>query len=987
MKKFDMKPLGVVISGLVMAAASQATLAQEAQKSANESQDIEEVLVVGQFAKSIATAIDMKRNADTIVQAISAEDIGGLPDKSIADSLSRLPGITVTRSSGQAGTIQVRGMGEGFVFSTLNGREQVSPNGTRAMEFSQFPSELINSVEVYMSPKASLIEGGVAGTVELKTANPLRMKDEQSIQVSVRGNYNDKADELYDVDPIGKRFSLSFQKKLLDDTLGVSLGYAKLLQPNAATRIENDNYNRPSITVNGDDVYVQESFFVTQKGGEDNRDGYMATVNFEPNENLAVEADVFYSKFKSQSMERGIRVQGFRNMNVYNTSYYADRYITAATFVGRKGSETIDFKVENNDQSTDYDLLSGGLNGKWTQDAWSISGDLSHSEASGFYGNNLTRAYLYKKGPVDAQHPDGWYRDDDQQASIALNGISVPQFSLSRDYTDTATLRLGRYEEYPYINDDKVDAVRFDGKYELEGDFFTSIESGARYSERNHKQSRQVFVYGDGSGPNNISTDYSLTISADNSALVHWQGAFKNMPDFLAVDGKAIIQEAYKNNQVLMSHLSYVGPSATQLDPAYVANPNAFDANGNAVARPIQAAARWDEGRNWSMEQQADIQENVASFYVQANIKTSIADRDLTGNIGLRYVRSDQSNMAYVNVHGDTTKGATTICDEVGNCRSDLALTRIGVKYSDVMPSLNLNYHWTDTDQVRLALARVLSRAPLDRLANFNQGSVDTSDPERPRYNYGSATSPTLTPFIADQIDLSYEHYMEETNGAFSIAGYYRDIKSFIQDASIENFDFAANGFAIPETYPVSIGGLITDMPVVNGTYTYATNNAEGGYIAGMEIAYTQTFNFLPGHWSGLGFSGSFSAVTSEITVTNQFDPANTGATLPFPGLVERSGNFTLFYTNGGFETRLSTTHQGSFVGEALNITRAPVIYAAETVMDYQASYKFESGLNVVFSVSNITDEPNRSYMLSEELPRRLNWFGRTFSIGANYSF
>lgn len=986
MKNFSIKPLGAVISSLVMAAATQSAIAQENQKSTNQT-DIEEVLVVGQFAKSIATAIDMKREADTVIQAISAEDIGGLPDKSIADSLSRLPGITVTRSSGQAGTIQVRGMGEGFVFSTLNGREQVSPNGTRAMEFSQFPSELINSVEVYMSPKASLIEGGVAGTVELKTANPLRMKEDQKVSVSLRGNYNDKADELYDVSPTGKRFSLSFQKKLMDDTLGVSLGYAKLLQPNAATRVENDNYNRPTVSVGGKNVYVQESFFVTQKGGEDNRDGYMATVDFEPNENFSVEGDVFYSKFKSQSMERGIRVQGFRNMNIYNTEYYDDKYITAATFVGKKKSENIDFKVENNDQSTDYDLLSGGLNAKWTQDGVTISGDLSHSEASGFYGNNLTRAYLYKKGPVDASHPDGWYRDDDQQASIALNGISVPKFSLSRSYTDTSTLRLGLYEEYPYINDDKVDSARIDGKYEFDNSLFTSVESGIRYSERNHKQSRQVFVYGDGGGPNRIGTDYSLEISPANSALVHWTGAFKNMPEFLAVDGKAIIQQAFKDNKVLMSRLSYVGPSATQLDPLYIANPNAFDANGNPLPRAVKAAARWDEGRNWSMEQQADIQENVSSMYVQANIKTEIADRDLTGNIGLRYVITDQSNMAYVNVNGDKSKGATTICDEVGNCRSDLALTRVGVKYGDLMPSLNLNYHVTDADQVRLALARVLSRAPLDKLANFNQGSVDTSDKERPKFNYGSATSPTLTPFIADQIDLSYEHYMEETNGAISIAGYYRNIKSFIQDASIENFDFKGNGFAIPETYPVNIGGLMTDMPVVNGTYTYATNNAQGGYIAGMELAYTQTFNFLPGIWRGLGFSGSLSAVSSEITVKNQFDPANTGATLPFPGLVERSGNFTIFYTLGGFETRLSTTYQGAFVGEALNITKAPVMYAAETVMDYQASYKFENGLNVVLSVSNITDEPNRSYMLSEDLPRRLNWFGRTFSVGANYSF
>ncbi len=981
MKNFNMKPLGLAISSLVLAATTQSVFAQDANKTEDEAT---EVVITG-FRASIANSIEMKRTADTIVQAISAEDIGGLPDKSIAESLSRLPGITVTRSSGQAGTIQVRGMGEGFVFSTLNGREQVSPNGTRAMEFSQFPSELINSVEVYMSPKASLIEGGVAGTVELKTANPLKMKEDQSIQIGLRGTFNDKANELYDVEPFGQRFSVSFSKKLLDDTLGISLGYAKLHQPNAATQVENDNYTKPPLSVGGQDVYAPESFFVKQKGGTDDRDGYMATIDWEPNEHLALEGDVFYSKFKSQSEERGIRVQGFRNMNVYNTELYADKYITAATFVGKKNSETIDFKVENNDQSTDYDILSGGFNAKWTEDKWTVAADLSHSEASGVFENNLTRAYLYKKVPVSSQHPDGWAKDDDQQAAIDLNGINIPKFSLSRDYTDTNALRLGLYEEYPYLNEDKIDAARFDGKYELDSPFIKSLEAGVRYAERNHKESRKVFVYGDGSG-GTISTDYSLPITADTSDIVKWKGDFSNMPAFLAVDGKAIIQQAYKDNLVLMSRTSYVGPTATS-GATQVANPKAFDTNGNPLPRPVKAAARWGEGRSWSMEQQADIQENVTSFYLQANLATELFDRDLTGNLGLRYVKSDQSNRALVNVAGDVSKGAVEICDEVGDCRSDLALTRVGTKYNDILPSLNLNYHIAENDQVRLALARVLSRAPLAKLNNTNLGSVDATNANGPTYNYGSASSPFLKPFIADQVDISFEHYMPETNGSFSIAAYHRNIKSFIQDASIENFDFAANGFPIPETYPVLEGGLLVDKPVLNGTYTYALNNAQGGYIRGMELSYTQTFNFLPGLWQGLGMSGSISAVDSKISVVNQFDPTNNSARLPFPGLVERSGNITVFYTYQNFETRLSTTHQGSFVGEALNITRAPVIYAAETVMDFQASYKFDNGVNVIFSIGNLTDEPNRSYMLSEELPRRLNWFGRTFSLGANYKF
>ncbi len=111
----------------------------------------------------------------------------------------------------------------------MNGREQVSPNGSRAMEYSQFPSELISSVEVYKSPKASLIEGGVAGTVELKTVNPLDLTEERQVTVGLRGTYNDQASDLYDADAKGHRISLSYQQKLLDDTLGFSLGYAQCI--------------------------------------------------------------------------------------------------------------------------------------------------------------------------------------------------------------------------------------------------------------------------------------------------------------------------------------------------------------------------------------------------------------------------------------------------------------------------------------------------------------------------------------------------------------------------------------------------------------------------------------------------------------------------------------------------------------------------------------------------------------------------------------
>ncbi len=1004
MKTFTLKPLAAVVSALAMASLSQSLLAQTDTNADTVPQpglEVEEVMVTG-YARSILNSLDTKRNADTVVQAISAADIGGLPDVSIADALGRVPGITVTRSGGQAGTIQVRGMGEGFVFSTLNGREQVSPNGTRAMEFSQFPSELIQSVEVYMSPKASLIEGGVAGTVELKTANPLAMSEDQKVSIGVRGSYNDQAADIYGAEPYGQRLSLSFQKKLFDDTLGVALGYARLVQPRSATRFEQYNYeNEPYSLINEKglgttivdenfnalptdnrptSVYMAEGFEVFQTGGEETRDGYVAAVQFEPNENWSIQSDLFYSKFESDSYSRGIRIQPLKNAEIPSMVLWNNSAVIGGEFlVDDANPNALNLQVNSNDVTQTNELLSGGLNVEWRQDALSVALDLSHSEASGEQADGVVRAYMYTPRDSVVPNADPYTRDTDQSMSYLLDGINVPSISLSRNYAEydengVSNLRLANYERYPRINDDVIDAVRLDVEYEVEMPLIRSFEAGARYSERNHTDRRQVFVYGDGAN-GTITTDWSLPITTENSDVVTWKGDFANFPSFLAIDGDKIIQQAYADSLVL-------GPV-----PAISED----NLNPTASPRSIEPAARWDEGRDWSMKQRSNIDENITAIYLQANLETSLFDRDLVGNIGLRHVRTDQKSTALLNVNGDESKGATSICDEVGECKTDFAYQDLGSVYSYNLPSLNLNYSLAENDQLRFALARVLSRPPINRLAaSDTEGTVSVVGNE-PFFNYGgdSATSPFLTPFIADQIDISYEHYMPDTNGAFVVAVYHREIKSFIQDITYENYDFRGNGFDVPDTWDIiDEGGAIVEAEVQDGDYKTVINNKEGGFIRGLEISYTQTFNFLPELWQGLGVSGAYSWTDSEITVANTVESVEgSSSNLPFPGLVEKSANFTLFYSYGGFETRLSTTFQDSFVGETRNVNLQPIVYAPETLLDYQASYKFDNGLDLIFSISNLTNEPNRSYMFDEQLTRTLQWFGRTYYVGANYTF
>ncbi len=230
MKTFKPSALSValMLGGLNLAAIPNYALAEDAPKATESTEqaninDVEVIEVTG-FKGSIIKSLNTKRFSDTVVDAISADDIGGLPDVSIADSLTRIPGVTSVRIDGQSSELNVRGLSGGFVFNTLNGREMVSTSGGRSIQFDIFPSELITGAQVYKSQKASLIEGGVGATINLDTANALDNDDTHSVRASLHGNYNEAAADNEDSDTLGRRLTLAYQGKFLDETLGFSIG-------------------------------------------------------------------------------------------------------------------------------------------------------------------------------------------------------------------------------------------------------------------------------------------------------------------------------------------------------------------------------------------------------------------------------------------------------------------------------------------------------------------------------------------------------------------------------------------------------------------------------------------------------------------------------------------------------------------------------------------------------------------------------------------
>ncbi len=922
-----------------------------------EKKDEIEVIEVTGFHRSLIQSLNQKRFSDTVTEQLSADDLGALPDVSMADALTRLPGISAVRTGGQAAEINIRGMDGGFVFSTLNGREQVSTSGSRSIEFDQYPSELISQAAVYKSPKASLIEGGVAGTVELKTASPLANEKQHSFNVNVRGMFNDRANEVYDAKEFGNRLSFSYQGKFAEDTLGISLGYARLYQPSVATQFIGFAYNADKDVdflpndndgpeLRPENEYISEGFELQHLGGEEIRDGYVGAIEWQPSDVFKLKADAFISKFDKKSFARGLRVKFGGSGAAVGNPVLDGNSVIGGTF-GRTSRSYTRVEIVNDDNQDFNEIKNYGLNLEWqVTPLLTANMDVSYSSAKSNFRNGLLWALVAQDANADTP-----VFDPNVSISYQLNGLNLPDvgFNQADYFSDIDKVMVSKYGIYPYVNKDELMAYRLDLNYQIEdNDFITSIDFGVRYSDREYNNDRSVYQYGDDGAFS--STQPPLQLTPDMVSVVDWQGEFANFPSYLAIDLDQALAAWFPNGT----------PQPVQTW--------GVDANGVL-----------DENTSWSVLQSGDVFEKVLSAYIMANLDMEIAGIPVTGNIGLRVVQTDQSATALINVGGDPQLGAQYIVDEAGVVNSRYAPQVLGVKYTDYLPSLNLNFHITDNEQIRFAAAKVMARPPINRLAADVSSNIDNDG----KITGSSTNNPFLRPFYADQYDISYERYFTETDGAFVAAVFYKSIDSFIDTFAIEDFNFKENGFFVPDTITDPVSGVPVAVDPV-GVYTTAVNNADGGYIRGIELAYTQVFSFLPELWSGLGINASYSFTQSEIQ--SQTDLGGDTTPQPLPGLSENVMSTTLFWSYLDFDTRLSVRYRDNFVSKQVAINEQVVNFDSEVVMDYQASYDVSDNMRLLFQVNNLTDEPTKSYFGTTMKTGTLQFFGRQFYLGFSYS-
>ena len=444
--------------------AEQTEEAADAKKK-DDAKTLDKVTVTG-IRGSIERSIDIKQESGNIVEAVSAEDIGKLPDVSIADSVARLPGVTAQRFFGRAQEINIRGFSGDFSTTTLNGREQVSLGNNRGVEFDQYPSELMSSVLVYKTQNAALVGQGLSGTIDLRTVRPLDY-DKRTIAMNVRGDMNKvEGDKEY-----GNRYSISYIDQFADNTIGLALGYAHLNNPGQTREFNAWGYDNGLL--GGAEVFTYQR--------ENKRDGFAGTLQFRPNGTWDSTLDVFYSKFDSDEDRSGLQfgtVWGSTGQPVSSTRDPSNNLVTAASFVNFR-------PIVRNDENNYRDKLTSiGWNNTFSlSESWTMSVDLSTSKADREHRILEGYAVLNPTLPGDTMSmsldPSGnWFN-----------------FDYGNDYTDPSILRLadpggwgGDRWQAGYLKDmfieDKLNAARVDFDYAFADGAFSKLEFGANISKR-----------------------------------------------------------------------------------------------------------------------------------------------------------------------------------------------------------------------------------------------------------------------------------------------------------------------------------------------------------------------------------------------------------------------------------------------------------------------------------------------------------------------
>jgi iron complex outermembrane receptor protein len=930
---FRLSPVAAGATALFLAAGAAAqTTGPSTQPAAGS--DTQTITVTG-IRRGIENAINVKKNSDSIVEAISAEDIGKLPDTSVAESISRLPGVAAQRTQGRAQQISIRGLAPDFSTGLLNGREQVSTGDSRGVEFDQYPSELLSAVVIYKTPDAGLLGQGLAGTVDLQTIRPLDVSGRQ-FAINYR---KQKTGVGLDKEGDGYRFSLAYVDQFADRKLGIALGFARLDETGAQTsRFEAWGVADSQVNGAGPTVKTPGGFNDFLDQTTQTRDGAMAVLQFRPNKAFSSTLDLFYSKFERNKLTQGFQAPvGFSSAGGYDpggtltTATVANGVATSGTFDNFKGV------VRTDQEETKDTLKSIGWKNEYNFEDWKGTLDLYRSNAKRTGTIVETTAGLPGNGNAGGQV--------DTISWTGFDGTNVagPSYSTGLDYTDRNIIRLtdvqgwgggnalpqAGYSKLPRV-EDELTGVRLSGKKSLgEGGFFSAADFGLNLTKR---EKTRAYVEGRLVIKGSVDLQTGAVSDPYASAPIPGTGTFKA--------GTTGIPLAAWQPAALLGSVYDVAPK---------------------LVRDIA-------NKDWK------VKEDVTTLYTKWDIDTELSKLPVTGNIGVQVVHTDQSSTAF-NVDGQACPG--DVCP--------VTTIKGGKKYTDVLPSVNLAVDLGGDQKLRLGYGLQIARANInDMRASFGFG-VNTSG-TFPILK-GDAGNPELKPFKANAIDLAYEKYFG-TKAYFGAALFHKDLRTYVVRQETP-FDFTP--YVTPGVTPLPTSGPFQDSPL--GLLTQPVNGS-GGTLTGLEFAASMPFNLLTPALDGFGAFASYANTTSSVSLpTTGFNTNGEIATpvIPLPGLSKEVYNIGVYFEKWGFSARVAQRSRSDFIGDVTNIfgDRSLTYVKGERVIDLQLGYEVQSGpakgLSILFQASNLNNAPYIRYRDTPSNQIENTKYGKTYLFGLNY--
>jgi TonB-dependent receptor len=700
---------------------------------------IEEIVAIG-IRASLQRAVDIKRDSETFTDAISAEDIGKFPDQNVAESLARIPGVTIDRVGGEGRFVSVRGFGPEHTAVLVNGRVLATENNGREFSFDILASELISGAEVHKTPSARLQEGGIGATINTKTARPFDF-DGFKTAVSVKGIYDDNADSTT------PEYSGLISSRFMDDRFGALVSVAVRNKdfatyrtfPEGMNKVTLDNLDSGEVLT---DVYASTWLGFDQNESTRDRKSAAFALQFDATDDVQLTLDGLYSEldFDSESKVPG---------TFYGPSDIAaatvDSNGTVTSYTTHPGAGFIGFHSARRPRLAETQQI--GFNVEWARsDQALLTFDTSYSKAEDTTAGNQN--WFGVQVPIDA----------DNVSTVAWNGRSSPTFSMTSDVSDLSQIKPGDVIFEGTSIEDEIYSANVDLQYDFDsGGSLTTFYAGVAYSERTKTQLSAKTEGGGFFGFNNNYTGFipesifSLTDGYFGVAFPSWNG------DELA---------AWLSSPEGMAGLS---PE----------NAAAFAARGNTFAAvPIPTSS-------------GDSEEETLAVYFQVDLEGEIGDMAWNGNMGLRYVSTDVvSRGSQQPVLGFEIIDPDSVIPEFTTIRGPLSPVSAKGDYSRLLPSANFSLNLTDDLILRVAASETITRPTLSQILYLVSYDLRPGLPDGLKVREGN---PGLEPFESLNFDIGLEWYFGETS-YMSAAYFSKDFSNEITNAT-DKVDIAGEEF------------------------------------------------------------------------------------------------------------------------------------------------------------------------------------------------